>query len=44
MSLSGRFVVLSEGGKIPEGSPDLIAADHKVIDVYLGKLIKSDTI
>jgi len=44
MSLSERIVVLSEGKKIAEGSPDLIAADHKVIDVYLGEPIKSATI
>jgi ABC-type branched-subunit amino acid transport system ATPase component len=36
MELSGRIVVLSAGEKIVEGSPEAVAADPAVIDVYLG--------
>jgi ABC-type branched-subunit amino acid transport system ATPase component len=36
MELSGRIVVLSAGEKIAEGSPQAVAADPAVIDVYLG--------
>ncbi len=36
MKLAGRIMVLSEGGKIAEGTPDEIQNDHKVLEVYLG--------
>jgi ABC-type branched-subunit amino acid transport system ATPase component len=36
MELSRRIVVLSAGEKIAEGSPDAVAADPAVVDVYLG--------
>jgi branched-chain amino acid transport system ATP-binding protein len=39
MSLSDRVVVLSEGRKIADGTPDEVANDQNVIDVYLGERI-----
>jgi branched-chain amino acid transport system ATP-binding protein len=36
MELSKRIIVLSAGEKIAEGSPDAVAADPAVVDVYLG--------
>jgi branched-chain amino acid transport system ATP-binding protein len=36
MELSRRIIVLSAGEKIAEGSPDAIAADPAVVEVYLG--------
>ncbi len=36
MELSRRIIVLSAGEKIAEGSPDAVAADPAVVDVYLG--------
>lgn len=36
MELSRRIVVLSAGEKIAEGSPETVAADPAVVDVYLG--------
>jgi branched-chain amino acid transport system ATP-binding protein len=36
LDLSRRVVVLSAGEKIAEGSPDSVAADPTVVDVYLG--------
>jgi branched-chain amino acid transport system ATP-binding protein len=36
MELSRRIVVLSAGEKIAEGSPDAVASDPAVVDVYLG--------
>lgn len=37
MDLSRRLIVLSAGEKIAEGTPDAVAADPTVIDVYLGR-------
>ncbi len=39
MSLSDRVLVLSEGKKIAEGTPEAIANDPHVVDVYLGESI-----
>jgi ABC-type branched-subunit amino acid transport system ATPase component len=36
MELSRRIIVLSAGEKIAEGSPDAVAADPAVVEVYLG--------
>ena len=36
MDLSRRILVLSAGEKIAEGSPEAVAADRNVVDVYLG--------
>ena len=36
MDLSRRILVLSAGEKIAEGPPEAIAADRRVVDVYLG--------
>jgi ABC-type branched-subunit amino acid transport system ATPase component len=36
MELSRRIIVLSAGEKIAEGSPDAVAADAAVVEVYLG--------
>ncbi len=37
MRLSDRIVVLHHGAKLAEGSPEAIAADPKVAEVYLGQ-------
>jgi len=42
MSLSDRVVVLSEGRKIADGTPDEVANDQNVIDVYLGERISDE--
>jgi branched-chain amino acid transport system ATP-binding protein len=36
MELSRRIIVLSAGEKIAEGTPDAVAADPAVVEVYLG--------
>jgi branched-chain amino acid transport system ATP-binding protein len=36
MELSRRIIVLGAGEKIAEGSPDAVAADPAVVEVYLG--------
>jgi len=37
LDLSRRIIVLSAGEKIAEGSPEAVAADPAVVDVYLGR-------
>jgi len=37
MALSQHIVVLNYGEKIAEGSPEAIARDQRVLDVYLGQ-------
>jgi branched-chain amino acid transport system ATP-binding protein len=41
MGLSDRIVVLSEGSKIAEGTPDIVTNDPRVIDLYLGEALDS---
>jgi ABC-type branched-subunit amino acid transport system ATPase component len=36
MSIADNVIVLEEGRKISEGTPDVVRGDQKVIDAYLG--------
>ena len=36
MDLAQRIMVLSAGEKIADGPPAVVAADARVVDVYLG--------
>jgi len=36
MDLARRIIVLSAGEKIADGPPSEVAADPRVVDVYLG--------
>ncbi len=37
MQLCSRIIVLNQGAKIAEGTPQEINANQEVIDIYLGK-------
>jgi branched-chain amino acid transport system ATP-binding protein len=42
MGLSDRVIVLDEGKKIAEGSPDQVANDSRVVEAYLGEESSGD--
>ena len=36
MDISDRGIVLEDGRKISQGTPEVVRSDQKVIDAYLG--------